>query len=39
VYKVKKPADFGFLHYSTLSRRKHLCDEEVRLNRRLCPEA
>ena len=30
VYKVKKPVDFGFLDYSTLSRRKHFCEEEVR---------
>src|SRR5215203_1734614 len=39
VYKVKKPVDFGFLDYSTLSRRKHFCEEEVRLNRRLCADA
>lgn len=39
VFKVKKPVDFGFLDYSTLARRKHWCEEEVRLNRRLCPDA
>jgi aminoglycoside phosphotransferase family enzyme/predicted kinase len=39
VYKVKKPVDFGFLDYSTLRRRKHFCQEEVRLNNRLCPDA
>lgn len=38
VYKVKKPVDFGFLDFSTLSRREHLCREEVRLNRRLAPD-
>lgn len=36
-YKVKKPVDFGFLNFSTLDRRRFYCDEEVRLNRRLCP--
>jgi aminoglycoside phosphotransferase family enzyme/predicted kinase len=39
VYKVKKPVDFGFLDYSTLSRRKFFCYEELRLNGRLCPDA
>jgi aminoglycoside phosphotransferase family enzyme/predicted kinase len=38
VYKVKKPVDFGFLNYSTPELRRHFCDEEVRLNRRLCPD-
>jgi aminoglycoside phosphotransferase family enzyme/predicted kinase len=37
-YKVKKPVNFGFLDFSTLDRRRFYCDEEVRLNRRLCPE-
>jgi aminoglycoside phosphotransferase family enzyme/predicted kinase len=37
-YKVKKPVNFGFLDFSTLDRRKFYCDEEVRLNRRLCPD-
>ena len=37
VYKVKKPVDFGFLDFTTLDRRRFYCDEEVRLNRRLCP--
>lgn len=32
VYKIKKPVDFGFLDYSTLEKRKHFCDEEIRLN-------
>ena len=36
-YKVKKPVDFGFLNFSTLDRRRFYCNEEVRLNRRLCP--
>ena len=38
VYKIKKPVDFGFLDFSTLEKRKHFCEEEVRLNRRLAPE-
>lgn len=33
-YKVKKPVNFGFLDYSTLERRKHFCEEELRLNQR-----
>lgn len=37
VYKFKKPVDFGFLNFSTLEQRKHFCEEELRLNRRLCP--
>ncbi|MBY0527647.1 MAG: AAA family ATPase [Gemmataceae bacterium] len=35
VYKVKKPVTLGFLDFGTLDRRRHFCDEEVRLNRRL----
>lgn len=38
VYKVKKPVDMGFLDFSTLEKRKHYCEEEVRLNQRLAPE-
>lgn len=37
VYKVKKPVRFTFLDYSTLDKRHHFCQEEVRLNRRLAP--
>ncbi len=37
VYKVKKPVRFSFLDFSTLERRRHFCEEEVRLNRRLAP--
>ena len=37
VYKVKKPVDFGFLDFSTLEKRRHFCEREVMLNRRLCP--
>ena len=34
-YKIKKPMDFGFLDFSTLEKRRHFCEEELRLNRRL----
>src|SRR5438094_16455 len=37
VYKLKKPVRFPFLDYSTLPLRRHYCQEEVRLNRRLAP--
>ena len=37
-YKVKKPVNFGFLDFSTLEKRKFFCEEELRLNKRLCPE-
>ncbi len=33
-YKIKKPLNFGFLDYSTLGRRHHFCQEELRLNQR-----
>jgi aminoglycoside phosphotransferase family enzyme/predicted kinase len=38
VYKVKKAVDFGFLDFTTLEKRKHYCDEELRLNQRLARE-
>ncbi len=37
VIKTKKPVDLGFLDFSTLSRRKSMCDAEVGLNQRLAP--
>ena len=33
-YKLKKPVNFGFLDYSTLEKRHHFCQEEIRLNQR-----
>ncbi|MDZ7670786.1 MAG: AAA family ATPase [Gammaproteobacteria bacterium] len=36
-YKVKKPVAFSFVDFSTLARRRHFCDEEVRCNRRFAP--
>src|SRR5207253_5189368 len=38
VFKVKKPVNLGFADFSTLERRRHFCQREVELNRRLCPE-
>ena len=38
VYKVKKPVNYGFVDFGTLAKRRHYCDEEVRLNRRLAPD-
>ena len=38
VYKFKKPVNFGFLDFSTLEKRKFYCEQELRLNRRLCPD-
>src|SRR5262245_36937927 len=38
VYKIKKPVRFDFLDFSTLEQRRHFCEEEVRLNRRLAPD-
>jgi aminoglycoside phosphotransferase family enzyme/predicted kinase len=39
VYKVKKAVDLGYLDYTTLEKRRFFCEQEVALNRRLCPEA
>jgi aminoglycoside phosphotransferase family enzyme len=38
VYKFKKPVDFGFLDFTTLEKRKFFCEQELILNRRLCPD-
>jgi hypothetical protein len=35
VWKLKRPVDFGFLDFRTVESRRHACEEEVRLNRRL----
>lgn len=37
-YKIKKPVELGFLDFSTLEKRRHCCEEELRLNRRLAPQ-
>jgi aminoglycoside phosphotransferase family enzyme len=38
VYKIKKPVNLAFLDFSTLQKRHHCCEQEVRLNRRLAPQ-
>ena len=37
-YKLKKPLVLPFLDYGTPQRRREMCREEVRLNRRLAPD-
>jgi aminoglycoside phosphotransferase family enzyme/predicted kinase len=37
-YKLKKPLGLPFLDYGTPQRRREMCREEVRLNRRLAPD-
>lgn len=37
-YKIKKPVNLGFLDFSTLAQRKHACEEELRINRRVAPQ-
>jgi len=36
-YKIKKSINLGFLDFSTLEKRLHFCNEELRLNQRLAP--
>ncbi len=36
--KIKKPLDLGFLDFTGLDRRRHFCDEEIRLNGRTAPQ-
>ncbi len=36
-YKIKKPVRLDFVDFSSLERRKHYCEEELRLNRRFAP--
>lgn len=37
IYKIKKAVRYSFLDFSTLSKRRHFLNEELRLNRRLAP--
>jgi len=37
VYKFKKPVNFGFLDFTTIAKRHQFCQQELILNRRLCP--
>jgi len=38
VYKVKKPVNLGYLDYTTLEKRHFFCEQELKLNRRLCSD-
>jgi aminoglycoside phosphotransferase family enzyme/predicted kinase len=38
VYKLKKAVRFSFIDCTGLEQRRHLCGEEIRLNRRLAPD-
>lgn len=38
-YKIKKPVNLGYLDYTTLEKRHFFCEQEIKLNRRLCREA
>lgn len=37
-YKIKKAINLDFLDYTKLNDRRHYCEEEIRLNRRLAPK-
>ena len=37
-YKIKKPVALGFVDFHRPEQRRHFCEEELRLNRRLAPE-
>ncbi len=37
-YKIKRPARFSFVDFSSLDKRKHFCKKELQLNSRLAPE-
>src|SRR5690606_5980672 len=36
-YTLKKPVKFSFVDFSTLERRRHFCEEELRCNRQFAP--
>lgn len=36
-YKIKKPLNLGFQDFTTLAKRKHYCELELSLNKRLAP--
>jgi aminoglycoside phosphotransferase family enzyme len=37
-YKLKKPVCYDTIDFRTIAARRHFCEEEVRLNRRLAPD-
>ena len=38
VFKFKRPVKLPFVDFSTRARRRHFCEEELRLNRRTAPQ-
>ncbi|MGB4926575.1 MAG: aminoglycoside phosphotransferase, partial [Giesbergeria sp.] len=36
-YKLKRPVRLPFIDFSSVAARRHFCEEELRLNRRLAP--
>lgn len=38
VYKIKRPVRYPFVDLTSLERRRFLCEEELRLNRRFAPD-
>lgn len=38
VYKLKKSVNFGFLDFSSLAKRQHFLNEELRMNRVIAPD-
>jgi hypothetical protein len=36
-WKLKRPVDYGFLDFSTAQKRRHFCEEELRLGARIAP--
>jgi uncharacterized protein len=38
VAKIKKPVNFSVLDFTTVDKRMKACEDEIRLNRRLCPD-
>ncbi|MDZ7738939.1 MAG: hypothetical protein U5K32_07735 [Bacteroidales bacterium] len=37
-FKIKRPVKYSFVDFSSLEKRKHYCDQEIKLNSRLAPE-
>jgi aminoglycoside phosphotransferase family enzyme/predicted kinase len=37
-YKIKKPVNFGFLDFTSVEKRRHFCQLELDLNKRLAPD-
>jgi len=38
VFKIKRPVNLGFLDFTTIEKRRDMCEAEVRLNARLAPD-